>query len=387
MDVTKEIYLDNSATTKPSPKVCAAVLDAMAGYYGNPSSLHRLGMQAEKAFVKAKKQIADCLSVPENELYITSGGTESSNIAILGAAEANKRRGRHIICSGVEHPAVYETVRSLEKQGFEVSILGVNETGHIRLEEFEQTLRPDTVLVCVMHVNNEVGAVQPIEKLKPMMQKKSPHALLFVDAVQSFGKLALKPAKWGIDLLSASAHKIHGPKGVGVLYVRKGARVLPVQFGGHQQGGLRSGTENVPGAVGFGAAAEAAGGGIEENGKKAACLKQRLWDGISANIERVAVNGGGECLPYILNVSFLGIKAEILLHALESKGIYVSTGSACASNAPQPSRTLLAMGKSRQEIEGAVRFSFSKDNTEEEIDYTIEVLKNEVAAIRKYVRG
>lgn len=386
MEQKREIYLDNSATTKSAPEVNAAVLDAFAHSYGNPSSLHRLGMQAEKVFAGAKKTLAQCLSVTEQEIYLTSGGTESSNIAILGAAEANKRRGKHIICTGVEHPAVFETVKSLEAKGFETTVLGVDETGHISVEEFAAALKPDTILVCVMHVNNEVGAVMPVEALKLIMKKKSPHALLFVDAVQSFGKIAVKPAKWGVDLLSASAHKIHGPKGVGVLYVKKGVRIVPVQFGGHQQGGLRSGTENVPGAAGFGVAAAMAAEQMERSYAHVQMLKERLQCGILDKIGQVVVNGGGELLPYILNVSFLGVKAEILLHALESRGIYVSTGSACSSNAPAPSRTLLAMGKNKKEIEGAVRFSFSRENTAEEIDYTIETLLREVAEIRKYVR-
>lgn len=390
MEPEREIYLDNSATTKSTPEVNAAMLDALEHCYGNPSSLHRLGMQAEKAFGAAKRTVAGLLGVTEGEVYITSGGTESSNLAILGAAEANKRRGSHIICTGVEHPAVYETVKSLASRGFEAEFLGVDETGRISLEEFEALLRPDTILACVMHVNNETGAVMPVEALKPVMKKKSPHALLFADAVQSFGKIAVKPAKWGVDLLSASAHKIHGPKGVGALYVKKGTRIVPVQFGGHQQGGLRSGTENVPGAVGFGAAAALAQQHMKARYAHVRELNHRLRVGIESNIDNVVFNSGdkdGESLPYILNVSFLGIKAEILLHALESKGIYVSTGSACSSNAPAPSRTLLAMGKSKKEVEGAVRFSFSGENTAEEIDYTLETLAHEVAEIRKYVRG
>lgn len=390
MEREREIYLDNSATTKTAPEVNTAILDALTHCYGNPSSLHRLGMQAEKVFAAAKRVVAGLLGVTEGEVYITSGGTESSNLAILGAAEANKRRGKHIICTGVEHPAVYETVKSLESRGYEVDFLGVDETGRISLEEFEALLRPDTVLACVMHVNNETGAVMPVEKLKPIMKKKSPYALLFVDAVQSFGKIAVKPAKWGVDLLSASAHKIHGPKGVGALYVKKGTRIVPVQFGGHQQGGLRSGTENVPGAAGFGIAAELAQQQMEARYARVRELDHRLREGILDKIDNVVFNSGGkegENLPYILNVSFLGIKAEILLHALESKGIYVSTGSACSSNAPAPSRTLLAMGRSKKEIEGAVRFSFSGDNTAEEVDYTIGALTRAVAEIRKYVRG
>lgn len=387
MERKKEIYLDNSATTKTLPQVNAEVLDAFENCYGNPSSMHRLGMRAEKCFEEAKRAVSKLLGTSENEIYITSGGTESANIAILGAAKASRRRGRHIVCTAVEHPAVYETVKSLEEQGFETTIIGADETGSISIEEFEAALRPDTILVCIMHVNNETGSIMPIEKLKPIMHKKSPHTLLFVDAVQSFGKIAVKPEKWGVDLLCASAHKIHGPKGVGVLYVKKGTRVEAVQFGGHQQRGLRSGTENVPGAAGLGAASKIAQECMEESFAHVQKLNERLKNGILERIDNVVINSGKESIPYILNVSFLGIKAEILLHALESRGIYVSAGSACSSNAPSPSRTLLAMGRSKKEIEGALRFSFSRENTEDEIDETLAALEKEAAAIRKYVRG
>lgn len=387
MDENMEIYLDNSATTKTSEEVNARMMEVLRNSYANPSSLHRLGMNAEKVFTEAKEELAGCLSCSSSEVYITSGGTESINTAILGYLRAAKRRGRHIICTGVEHPAVYETVKFAESEGYEADILGVDSSGCISLDEFENRLRDDTVLVCVMHVNNEVGTVMPIERLKTIMKKKANDAALFVDAVQSFGKLAIKPDKMGIDMLAASAHKIHGPKGCGLLYVRKGLRVLPIMHGGHQQGNLRSGTENVFGAAGFAAAASAAYKNIDENYEHVLKLRNRLYAAISENIENVVLNGAQDALPYILNVSFAGIKAEILLHTLESRGIYISTGSACSSNAPAPSRTLMCMGRSKKEIEGAVRFSFSRHNTPEQIDYTAEVLKQEVENIRKYVRG
>ena len=387
MENNKEIYLDNSATTKTSKAVNDSMLEVLENSYANPSSLHKLGMKAEKSFDGARETLARCLSCSKEEIYITSGGTESNNLAIFGYLEAAKRKGNHIICTGVEHPAVYEAVEHAKTQGYEVDVLGVDKNGCISLDEFENVLRDDTVLVCVMHVNNEVGTIMPIEKLKPIMKKKSPNAALFVDAVQSFGKIAIKPSKIGVDMLSASAHKIHGPKGVGLLYIKKGVRVLPILHGGHQQSNLRSGTQNVFGAAGFATAADEAYKNIDKNYEHVSMLKNRLYSSIIKNIDNVILNGDENSLAYILNVSFVGIKAEILLHALESRGIYVSTGSACASNAPSPSRTLLCMGKDKREIEGAVRFSFSAVNTVEEIDYTVKVLAEEVADIRKYVRG
>lgn len=387
MEENKEIYLDNSATTKTLKEVNEAMLYALENCYGNPSSLHNLGMKAEKAFTAAKEEFAKCLSCDIDEVYVTSGGTESNNIAILGYLKASKRHGKHIICTSVEHPGVYETVKSVEQEGYEVSYLGVNKDGYICLDEFEKTLREDTVLVCVMHVNNEVGSIMPIEKLKPIMKRKAPNAALFVDAVQSFGKVMIKPDKIGVDMMSASSHKIHGPKGIGMLYIKKGVRVLPVMYGGHQQKNIRSGTENVFGAVGFAKAAGIAYKDIDKNYSYVSELKNHLWSAIEKNIDSVVLNSDENTLPYILNVSFVGIKAEILLHSLESKGIYVSTGSACSSNAPSPSRTLVCMGKDKREIEGAVRFSFSHTNTMEQIEYTAKILIEEVANIRKYVRG
>lgn len=381
----KIIYLDNSATTKTHDAVNEKMLDVLHGSWANPSSMHSLGITAEKELDTAKSALAKTLSCNSSEIYITSGATESSNIAINGYLEAVKRRGKHIICSAVEHPAVYETVKHAEKIGYEVDYISVDANGVIDLEEFEAKLRADTVLTCVMYVNNEVGSIMPIEKLKPIMKKKSPHAALFVDAVQAFGKLNIKPSRLGIDMLSASAHKIHGPKGVGLLYLKKDIRVEPTVFGGHQQSNLRSGTENVFGAAGFAVAATLAYESIDKNLAHASALKAKLVDGIS-KIDDVVINSCDDTLPYILNVSFVGARAEVLLHALEAYGIYVSAGSACSSNAPSPSRTLTAMGKSKAEIEGALRFSFSADNTEDEIDFVIDVLAKEVENTRKYTR-
>ncbi len=381
-----EIYLDNSATTKPYREVNLAYLDINEICYANPSSLHSFGMRAEKEVKNAKQTLAEILSVQEKELYFTSGGTESNNIAILGYARANARRGKHIITTAVEHPATLETVKQLENEGFEVTSLGVDENGRIRMAEFDAALRGDTILVCMMYVNNEVGAIMPIEQLKPLMRQKSPQAALFVDAVQAFGKLQIKPEKLGIDMMSISGHKIHGPKGIGALYVKEKTLIRPIVYGGHQQNNLRSGTENVAGIVSLAVAAKLAYSNLEKKQAKVKALRDMLKAGILTQIEDVVINSDDACLENILNVSFLGVRSEILLHALESKDIYVSAGSACASNAPKPSPTLTAMGRNAKEIDSALRFSFCEFNTVHEIQQVLEVLKNEVEQIRKYVR-
>lgn len=385
-DSTMQVYLDNAATTKTDPRVNALMAEILENEYGNPSSLHRAGMLAEKRVKAAAQQIAAALGCAADEIYFTSGGTEADNLAILGYARANQRRGRHIVTTPIEHPAVAEPIRYLAGYGFEVDYLTMDRAGNLSLDELEERLREDTVLVSAMAVNNEVGSILPIPQMKAMMKRKSPHAALHTDAVQAFGKMELAPAKWGVDLLSISAHKIHGPKGVGALYVKKGTLIEPIVFGGHQQQGLRSGTENVAGIAGFGEAARLCRAGLAANLERTAELREALWQGICQNITEVERNGDEAALPYILNVSFAGVRSEILLHAMEHRGVYLSSGSACSSNRPQPSQTLTAMGKSAKQIDGAMRFSLSAWTTEEEIEYCIEVLKSEVKQIRRYIR-
>lgn len=380
-----EIYLDNSATTKPYREVNQAYLDMSEICYGNPSSLHSFGMRAEKEVKNARGALAEVLGAQDKEIFFTSGGTESNNLAILGFARANKRRGMHIITTAVEHPAVLEPMKQLEAEGFEVTYLGVDENGRIRIEDFDAALRADTILAAIMYVNNEVGAIMPIEKLKPLMKKKSPNAVLFVDAVQAFGKLPIKPEKLGVDMLSISGHKIHGPKGIGALYIKDKTLIRPILYGGHQQNNMRSGTENTPAIAGLGVAAQLAYQDIKKQPKIRA-MRDMLKAGILTQIDNVVINSDDACLENILNISFLGVRSEILLHALESNDIYVSAGSACASNAPKPSATLTAMGKSAKEIDSALRFSFSEFNTALEVQEVIKVLVKEVAQIRKYVR-
>lgn len=370
------IYLDNASTTRPTDEVKKAVLEAMEEF-GNPSSLHRLGMNAEKTVRNTRDAVASKLNVDSKNIYFTSGGTESNNTAILGYAVANKKRGNHIITTLIEHPSVLEPFKLLEKQGFEVTYIPVNLDGEISLNAFEDAVREDTILASCMTVNNETGVIQPFDKLKEILNNKSKNAVLHADAVQGFCKIPIFPKKCGIDMMSLSAHKIHGIKGTGALYIADGTHILPLLSGGGQEKMLRSGTENVVGIAAFGRAVETF---REISKQKRAEFKNKILDAVPGAI----INGSDNNSGYILNVSFPGIKAEILLHSLEAKGIYVSTGSACSSNKPMPSHVLTAMGKNNKEIGGAIRFSFCEDDFD--VDFVVDTLKEEVQKIRKYVR-
>lgn len=380
------VYLDNSATTMPYKEALEAYVYASENVWANPSSLHSAGLEAEKLFRASKQTVSKILSCDEKEVFFTSGGTESDNTAILGYARANRKKGNRIICTSVEHPAVLEAVSLLEGEGFDVVYTGVTSEGDLELASFEKALTPDTILVCAMHVNNEVGSIFPIEKLKPIMKVKSPKAALFCDAVQSFGKLVIKPEKLGIDMLSASSHKLHGPKGTGLLYIKKGLNIKPLIVGGHQQMNMRSGTENTASVYAFSKACEISYKNLTEKQEHIKNLKEHLKNRIFSEMENVYLNGSDRCIENILNISFPGVRSEILLHSLEAHGIFVSSGSACSSNKPSPSKTLTEMGKDRNLIDSALRFSFSEFNTIEQIDYTADKLKEEVCRIRKYVR-
>ncbi len=382
----KEIYLDNAATTKTYDEVNKIMSEVLMCDYANPSSLHRGGIAAEKRVKAAAQIIADILGCSPDEIYFTSGGTESDNLAILGFAKANAKRGKHLITTGFEHPAVAEPMKQLAENGFELEHLSVDLQGSISLAELEDKLRPDTILVSVMQVNNEVGSIQPVDKIKQILKKKSPCAVLHIDAVQAFGKAEVLPAKWGADMVSLSSHKLHGPKGVGALYVKKGTIITPILYGGGHQRGLRAGTENVAGIAGFGEAARLSYKDLKENYQNAARLKQWLWREIEKSIPDVVLNGGPDSLPYILNVSFLGTRSEILLHAMESRGVLLSSGSACSSRKPSPSRTLTAMGTTAGQIDSAIRFSMSHQTTQAELEICLQALADEVASIRRYVR-
>lgn len=382
-----EIYLDNSATTRVRPEVVAAMVRIMEEDYGNPSSVHRRGQAAEQAVKAARRAVADVLAVLPEEIVFTSGGTEANNLAILGLALARARQGRHLITTAVEHPSVLEAFRRLENEGFQVTYLPVDREGLPDLNALSEVLTPDTILVSTMHVNNEVGAITPLEEVARILSQRKPRPAWHVDAVQGFARLPLLPHRLGIDLVSLSAHKIRGPKGVGALFVRRGIRLQPQILGGGQEAGLRSGTENVPGIVGLGVAARLAWEERAEAVAHMSKLKARLRDRILAEIPDTVANGPKEQgAPHILNISFGGLKGEVLLHALEERGIYVSTGSACSSHHAPGSHVLKAMRLPPNLLDGAIRFSLSPANAEEEVDYTVECLKEIVPELRAVMR-
>ena len=383
-----EAYFDNSATTKPREEVVETMLEALTIHYGNPSSLHRKGVAVEKLIKTSRRQVAKALGVKDEEMIFTSGGTESNNAAILGTIAAHQRRGNKIITSSIEHPSVLNVFKYLETKGYTVVYLDVDRQGKIDLLQLEQEIDENTILLSIMHVNNEVGTIQPIEVIRRILDKSKNKIIFHVDAIQSFGKVKLNPGKLGVDLLSISGHKIHGPKGIGALYVRKDLKLTPTTYGGGQEIGIRPGTENVPGILGLGTACALIEKQTDENIQKMASLKTRLKEGILSEIKDTMINGcqGDGSAPHILNISFLGIKAEVLLHMLEQDHIYVSTGSACSSKKSSHSHVLKAMGLSEQEIEGAIRFSFSYQNTIEEIDYGLDQLRKHVYDLRKIMK-
>lgn len=383
-----EAYFDNSATTRVFDSVKDIVVKTMTEDYANPAARHRKGMEAELYIREARAKIAKTLKVAEKEILFTSGGSESNNTALIGAALANPRLGRHLITTAIEHPSVYNPMEYLEELGYEITFLPVDGDGHISLTELEEAVRPDTALVSVMHVNNEVGAVEPIEEISRIVKKKNPRSIFHVDAIQSYGKYVIRPKKQGIDLLSVSGHKIHGPKGVGFLYIANGIKVKPLIYGGGQQNNLRSGTENVPGVAGLGVAAEEMYKNHEEKVRRLMELKDYLTDRLQ-ELDGVVVNSkkGEAGAPQIVSASFEGVRSEVLLHALEDKGIYVSSGSACSSHHPGVSGTLKGIGLAPKYLDATLRFSFGMFNTKEEIDYCMEVLQGLLPMLRKYKRG
>ena len=382
-----EIYLDNSATTMAFKEVTDLVSKVMYVDYGNPSSMHLKGVQAEKYVRDAKETLAKLLKVQEKEIFFTSCGTESDNWALMGAAQANSRAGRHLITTKIEHPAILQTMEYLESIGYEVTYLPVDENGVVRLDALEDAVRKDTILVSIMQVNNEVGALQPIEEAGKIIEKKNPRTLFHVDAVQGFGKIRLYPKRCNVDMLSVSGHKIHGPKGTGFLYIDDKVKIKPIVFGGGQQKGMRSGTENVPGIAGLSLAAKMMYDGMDEDVRRLFALKTYFQKEL-AKMDRVIVNGPlyGEGAPHIVSASFTGVRSEVLLHALEEKGIYVSAGSACASNKHTVSATLSAMGIAQELLDCTLRFSFSIFTTREELDYTLQCLGEILPMLRRFVR-
>jgi len=369
------IYLDNAATTKPLDSVCQTINLMNSEFYGNTSSLHSFGFESEKMVSKTRNILADILAVKSESIYFTSGGTESNNIAILGYLKANAKRGKHVITTSIEHPSVSEVFKQLETQGYEVSLLNVDANGIIDYKQLEELIRPDTVLISIMMVNNETGAKQDFSKISSLRNRKNPKAVIHSDCVQAFGKFNIKPESIGIDMLSASGHKIYGPKGIGFLYIKKGVRVLPIMYGGGHEKALRSGTLNSSAIAALYHAVLYAKENMNANLEWVKGLKLLLWESLSSLKNAVHLGFSEFASPYILNVSFENVKSEVFLHHMAERGIYVSSGSACASNSKNKkhSHVLTAMGVNPKLIDGSVRFSFSTFNTREEIEEVAQV--------------
>lgn len=382
-----EVYLDNSATTRCSERAKDIMVKVLMEDYGNPSSLHMKGVEAENYIKEAKKKIAKTMKVDEKEILFTSGGTESNNTALIGAALANKRAGSHIITTSIEHASVSATAAYLEELGFRVTYLKVDKDGLISLDELREAVCEDTILVSMMMVNNEIGALEPIEEAIRVIREKNPKTLVHVDAIQAYGKYRIFPKKIGIDLLSVSGHKIHAPKGTGFLFIKDKTKVKPLIYGGGQQKGMRSGTENVPGVAALGEASAEIYEDFEEKIEHLYRIKERFVNGVS-QIEGVSLNGktGRDSAPQIVSVSIDGVRSEVMLHTLEDRKIYVSAGSACSSNKPSVSHTLTGIGLKSSLLDSTIRFSFSVHTTEEEIDYALDVMKEVVPKLRRYTR-
>ena len=380
-------YLDNSATTRVFKEVKDIMVKVMEEDYGNPSSMHLKGVQAEKYIDESKEILAKILKVDKKEILFTSGGTECNNLALIGTAMANKRAGKHIITTAVEHASVHATMEFLKEQGFDITYLPVNEYGVVNAEDVEKAINDETILISIMYVNNEVGAVMPIKEIADVIKKVKPSVIFHVDAIQAFGKYEIYPRRMGIDILSVSAHKIHGPKGNGFLYIKDKTKILPTIFGGGQQKGMRSGTENVPGIAGLGVAAKLVYENLAEKTDRLYELKDYMIDELS-KIENVRINSkkGKESAPHIVNASFIGVRSEVLLHSLEDREIYVSAGSACSTNKKVESATLKSMGLKADEMESAIRFSFCENTTKEELDYTIAVINELLPRLRIFKR-
>ena len=382
-----EIYLDNSATTRPYDDVIDIMMKVYREDYGNPSSKHYKGVDSEKYVKEAREIIAKSLKASSREILFTSGGTESDNTALIGCAMAGKRRGNHIITTKIEHPAILETTEYLKKQGFDITYLNVDKQGVVDLEQLKNSLTHETIIVSVMHTNNEIGSVQPLEEIGKIIKAFDKDILFHVDAVQGYGKFNIVPKKANIDLMSVSGHKIHGPKGIGFLYIKEGTKILPYIMGGGQQGGMRSGTENVPAIAGMAQAVKNIYENLEEDRKSMYELRDQVIDGVSS-IEGVQINGMPERqgAPHIISISVKNVRAEVLLHSLEEKNIYVSSGSACASNKNTVSDTLRAIGLDKEYLDSTIRVSLSAFNTKEDIEALVSALKDIIPELRKYTR-
>lgn len=379
-----EIYLDNSATTKPYQEVVDKMVLALTTQYGNPSSIYKKGIEVEREIKEIRRNIARSLGAKETEIYFTSGGTECNNTIIRSVAKLNKKTKNHIISTVIEHPSVLNTLKDLEADGFEVTYLPVGKDGKISLEDLKNAIKKETILVSVMHVNNEIGTIQPIEEIGKYLKSLDEKVYFHVDGVQSYAKIKFRPSRYNIDFMSVSGHKLHGPKGIGFMYVKENNRIKPLLTGGGQEIGIRSGTENVPGIYGIGEAVRILNQDLEGTIDKVRGLRDLLKEEILANIDNVKINSPEDGVCHVLNVSFRGVRGEVLLHYLEQKEIYVSTGSACSSK-KKGSHVLNAIGLTPDEIEGAIRFSLSDLNTKEEIMQTVEVLKESVSDLRMII--
>lgn len=385
-----ECYLDNASTTRALPEVCDLVGKVMHEDYGNPSSLHRKGVEGERYIREAEERICKTLKCMPKNIIFTSGGTESNNAALIGSAIANRRRGKHIVTTCFEHPSVHEPLLYLENFGFDVSYLPVDAMGHLSPEVLRQALREDTVLVSVMLVNNEIGAILDVQALSKVIREYNEQIVFHVDAIQAYGKMRLQPRRLGIDLMSVSGHKIHGPKGTGFLYVGDNVKMNPFIHGGGQQRGMRSGTENVPGIAGLGLAAEKMYEGLDDHREHLYGLKKHFLERITevdgAVVNACDVASPEDTAPHIISVSFAGVRSEVLLHALEEEKIYVSSGSACSSNHPGISGTLKAIGVPDRLLDSTLRFSFSVFTEPAETDVTIDCLNRLVPVLARYQR-
>ncbi|MBC2721779.1 cysteine desulfurase NifS [Desulfosporosinus sp.] len=378
----RRVYLDHSATTPVDPEVAAIMMTYYTEKYGNPSSVHGFGREAKQALEQARNQVAELIGAASGEITFTSGGTEADNLAILGTAEALRKKGKHIITSCIEHHAVLETCEYLEKNGFDLTVIPVDEEGIISVDAVRKAIRPDTILITIMHANNEVGSIQPISEIGKLAKEQG--IVFHVDAVQSLGKIPVNVEELNVDLLTVSGHKIYGPKGVGALYVRKGLRIVPLVHGGGQEKKRRSGTENTPGIIGFGKACELAGQRMADDAEHQRKLRDKLINGILERIDFVKVNGplGEKRLPNNVNVSIRYVEGESLLLSLDMLGIAASSGSACTSGSLDPSHVLLGMGLIHEIAHGSLRFSLGRQNTEEDIDYVLEQLPKIVERLR-----
>ncbi|WP_024620843.1 cysteine desulfurase family protein [Metaclostridioides mangenotii] len=380
-----EIYLDNSSTTKPYPQVVDKMVQSLTEDYANPSAAHRKGVDVEKEIKVIRQHIARAVGANDKEIYFTSGGTESNNTVIRGVANLNKKRKNHIISTNIEHPSVLNTLKDLEEDGFEVTYLEVDKNGVIDFEEFKHAIKPTTCLVTIMHVNNEIGSIQPVKEIGKYLKSLDEKIYFHVDAIQSFGKIDFRPSKYNIDFMSVSGHKFHGPKGIGFMYVKSNSRIKPMLFGGGQESGVRSGTENVPGIYGIGEAVKVLFDDLNANIKKINSLKELLKTELLKKIDNIKVNSPEDGVCHVLNISFIGAKGEVLLHYLEQKGVYVSTGSACSAK-KKGSHVLNAIGLNPKEVEGTIRFSLSDMNTEEEILEAAKIIKESVDDLRNIIK-